>query len=774
MRAQTLKLTARFCAVVAFSSNSPVFAQHSLPTIDVGGVARSQGVRNSGPTSSAAARSAQAAPPQAPRPAVAQQTAPKPQLDTVASTASRLGLTPRQTPASIYTMGYEEMRERGFFLVQDAVASFPGVTVGDDPASPASFSMRGFTGNQITILRDGLYLGPPGMINRPANSFNVQSVEVLKGPASVLYGQGAVGGVINVRTKEPEFGPTRMDGLISAGSFNTLNLGVGVSTQLNEQMAARVDVSRSSSSGFVDNAPSNSFNLTASLLWKPSSNFNVKFGMDFMADNLSPYFGTPLIPGAFTRSRIGGAINSRDGQVLDRDMRFKNYNVADPLLASTQIMPTAVVTWTPTDNISVKDTAYYLHADRAWKNAESFTFLGPNNGQVDAFGNPIPPGSIGRDRFYVFHNQNTYGNILTATIDHDLFGFKNKALIGADLSTTHFVRDRGFPDAGFADFVVAWNPSQRSLGIFPGEYPIRRSPTRVDRYAGLFEDVLQLTPALKLVTGARYEFERLDRVNYNQDGTFNPRTSFRRNFHPFNFRAGAIYDLTSDVSVYGQYTTAQDPVGANYLLVNANQNFNLSSSRQGEVGVKASFDNGRGEATIALYEIRRSNILTQTGQDRATNVGSQMSRGVELSSNFWITPQWRMNVNAAYTFTRYGFFVDPANGLNASGLRPPNVPTWTANMWTVYSRPVDLPLDVAFGLRYVGDRTGNNSNTLFLTGYLLADTYATYHLTENLDATLRINNLFDKTYVQWASVFYPGQVLLGAPRSFSFALTTKF
>ncbi len=169
----------------------------------------------------------------------------------------------------------------------------------------------------------------------------------------------------------------------------------------------------------------------------------------------------------------------------------------------------------------------------------------------------------------------------------------------------------------------------------------------------------------------------------------------------------------------------QYPVGSNYLLVNANQNFNLSSSRQGEVGAKASFDNGRGEAMIALYEIRRSNIVNQSGLDRVTNVGRQMSRGVELSSNFYITTQWRMNVNAAYTFARYSFFVDPANGLNASGLRPPNVPTWTANMWTVYSRPADLPLDVAFGLRYVGDRTGNNSNTLFLTGYLLADTYAT-------------------------------------------------
>ncbi|CAN2536594.1 hypothetical+protein [Methylocapsa aurea] len=101
----------------------------------------------------------------------------------------------------------------------------------------------------------------------------------------------------------------------------------------------------------------------------------------------------------------------------------------------------------------------------------------------------------------------------------------------------------------------------------------------------------------------------------------------------------AIYDVTKEISLYGQYTTAKDPIGSAIYVVNATQNLNLSSSRQYEVGAKASFQDGKGEATLALYEIHSANILTRTTQNTASNIGSQMSRGVEASANFLITPQ---------------------------------------------------------------------------------------------------------------------------------------
>jgi len=731
----------------------PALAQESLPTIDIG--AEGSG---SGSGSRPAARGG----------------APRAPLDTKAPTSSRLGLTPRQTPASVHMMGKEEMRERGFDQAEAAVAAFPGVIYGSNPTAPASYSMRGFSGSQVTVLRDGVFLGPANFTNRPANSFNLEAVEVLKGPASLLHGQGAIGGVVNIRMKEPTFGPTRFEGMLSAGSFGTIDAGVGVNAQLRDDLAARLDISRNRSSGWVDNSPSHTFNLTASALWRPTQDFSVKFGMDYLQDALTTYYGTPLVPADYARSPMHDVVSSSRGLVIDRDMRFKNYNTADAYMPATQFMPTARVIWKPTSEITITDNAYYFFADRKWNNAEPFTFLGLNNGQFDAAGNPVPAGSIARSRFYVFHDQNKIGNTVTATVDHPIFGFDNTFLLGADVNFTHFIRDSGFPTAAIADYVDAWNPSQGSLGVYPGSYPVRRAPTRFDDYAGLFEDVLSLRPDLKLVTGARYDFERLDRVNYNQNGLFNPNTSFRRNFHPFNFRVGLIYDVTQDLTVYGQYSTAKDPIGSAIYVVNAAQNFDLSSSRQYEVGAKTSFDGGRGEATLALYEIHRSNILTQTTPNTASNVGSQMSRGVEFATSFQLAPQWKVSLNAAYTYARYGFFYDPATRVLASGNRPPNVPTWTANLWTTYSNIADLPLDVGFGLRFVDSSAGNNQNTLYLKGYVVADASLTYHVAEGIDVRARVNNLSDAVYVQWANIGYPDQVILGAPRSVTLGVWTSF
>ena len=189
---------------------------------------------------------------------------------------TRLGLTAKETPATIDTIDAKTMEERGYDHVEQAADSFPGVTSGGSPGDPVGLSVRGFTVNEISMLRDGIYQGPASMVNRPGNTFNLQSVELLEGPSSVLYGQGAVGGTLNVVTKQPVFGPTTQDGQFSYGSFNTVTAGAGVNTQLNDSVAVRMDLSRTSSSGYVHDDDPNSLNFTGSLLWKMSDAVTLK------------------------------------------------------------------------------------------------------------------------------------------------------------------------------------------------------------------------------------------------------------------------------------------------------------------------------------------------------------------------------------------------------------------------------------------------------------------------------------------------------------------
>ena len=676
------------------------------------------------------------------------------ELDLESSTASRLGLSLREIPATVDQISAGEILTRGFRTVEEATVSLPGITSGGTPGSPSLFSMRGFTADQITVLKNGLYLGPANMVARPGNTFNIQGIDVLKGPASVLFGQGAIGGAVNVISKVADFKEDSFQALGSYGSFETFSSGLGGNRILSDKVAARVDASYHRSAGYVDNTPSDSFNVTGSVLWKPSSELSVEFAMDYLKDNLSEYFGTPLVSASFGTQPLRSILSSADGRVIDRRTRFVNYNVADARIKSWQVWPRVNLYWTPSDSVTVTSKSYYFHAERDWVNAEQFVFNPATN-------------LIDRDRFFVLHNQDLAGTQLTASFKHSLFGLDNTFLVGLDYSHLDFVRSRGFPDG---DSVDPFNPAPGAFGPL-----VRRvSPTRWDQGAIFFEDALSLTPELKLVTGLRIERMWLTRENFNVAGQFLPATSFKRTYKPFNVRAGLVYDIAPNISTYASYSSGKDPVGSNIFLVNAGENFSLSNSRQFEIGLKADAAGGRATFTIAAYSIKRKNVLTLIATDTLSNVGSQKSQGVEVSAEGKITNNWTLIGSATYVDAEYGQFVDPNYGIDATGNTPPNVPRITASIWTTVRNIGGLPLEVGGGLRYVDDRFSNSANSVTLKDYVLGIVYATVELSPNIALTGRVNNVFDKAYAQWGDIFYPNQVTLGEPRRFEISALARF
>ena len=480
-----------------------------------------------------------------------------------------------------------------------------------------------------------------------------------------------------------------------------------------------------------------------------------------LRDSLPSYYGTPLIPTANAIDPLKGVVKSTKGLTVDGATQFANFNVSDSEHRSTTVEPTATLTWQPADNVTVTNRAYMFYAERRWQNAESYTYL-PATGSA--------PAQVGRDRFYVYHQQHQIGDTLDVTVQNQILGFDNKYTVGLDASYLQFIRDSGFPSADFADFVNPYAVNQGKFGSFPGEFPPKHSPTHITDVAAFAEDVFSVTKALKLVTGVRYEYYKLDRDNYTQNGTFNATTSFDTTYHPNNYRVGLVYDLLPELTLYGQFVTAQDPPGSNVFLANAGQINGLSGSNQSEIGAKSVFWGGRAQATLSLYDIDRDNILVTTTNNTVANVGSQRSRGVELSGAVLVTPQWKISGNASYTHARYGTFVDPNSGLNASGNTPPDVPTYSAGLWTVYAGAFGAPVDLGGSVRYVGSRMGDYLGSLKLDGYTLIDLSATYHARPGFDVTGRVGNLLNKTYAQWADVNYPTEVILGEPRSFTVGL----
>jgi iron complex outermembrane receptor protein len=696
-------------------------------------------------------------------------------LEQFTPTGSRLGLSAQELPATLEVIDNDEMLGRGFFNVQQAADSQAGVTSGGSPGNQSQFSMRGFTGNQITVLRNGLYIGPSNMTNRDQNSFNVGSVEILKGPASVLYGQGAIAGAVNVVDKAPSFGTPQVEGLASSGSFDTTNVGIGGTTHFGDTLALRADFSRTATQGYVQRDPSNTTEGTVTALWKPSSTLDVQFTIDWLQDNPSTYYGTPLVPASFAAQPLTGVISSSTGQALDQRMQFVSYNVGDASIHSTQSWPQLLLKWTPNEHLTVQNFVYYFHARRAWQNAETYTF-NPTTQRID------------RDRFYVFHQQNLLGDEGSVSYKGTVFGLPNTVVGGFDYSHLNFNRIRGFPcgegtNGGCPDPVTGlippgvdpFNPSPGLFGplLQNGEIVPRTSPTHWNDYAVFFEDVIDLAAPLKLVTGGRYDRLDLDRQNFNTQGK-DVGNGFSQAYSSANWRVGLVYNVNDHVTPYLSWTTGKDPPGTNNIfLVNAPEGqFALSSSHQIEAGVKARTPGGSADMTLAVYDIKKSNLLVQTGQEAQANA-SQTSKGIEVTTNFKPTRDWTVSANAAYTDSVYTAFTDPASGASYTDVQPANIPRWTANLWTSLRNIGNFPLEIGGGVRYIGNRPGNTANSLILEHYALFNSYASYELKPGILVTGRVNNLFNKAYAQWADIYYPTQLMLGQRRYWELGLYVK-
>lgn len=681
-------------------------------------------------------------------------------LGALTDTGSRLGLSGLETPASIDIIDSETMRMRGLKSVTEAAESLVGVLSGEAPGEPSSFSMRGFQQNQITILRDGLRAGPANMTMRPQNTFNLERVEILKGPASVLYGEGAVAGTVNMVTKKPKLRDDfEGEALLSYGRYNTWEAGLGFEGPVGQGAAFRVDVSSAESDGWIDRADSRSTNVTAAFLWAPKDNLEFLVTGDYLDDDLPSYWGTPYVTEAFAgENALTNVVASTDGRTIDGRTRFVNYNVSDHVSESDHFWSRFQTTWNITDDVTLRNQTYYFTADRRWINSEQYPFNEAS-------------GTIDRDRFFVLHDQKMFGNRLDLVAHTHLAGKESTSVVGVDFSDLDFDRERGFPDG---DSVDVLNPVPGTFGPLDR----RLSPTKIDTLALFFENQLKLTDAFSIVSGVRYDDIDLVRDNFGVDGTFIPSQSFSRNFQPFSWRIGGVYEFRPSMMVYAQHSTAQDPPSSSSLfLVNANRDFGLSDATQWEVGFKGQLEGvlggGKSEITVSLYDIERDNILTQISQTEASNIGSQTSRGVEVSFSTDATDRWRIGGNASYIDSEYGLFIDPDFGIDATGNRPPNVPEWAVNLWTSVSDIGGLPIEIGGGARYISDRFANTANTNELLSYTLIDVFAAYAF-ESSRVMVRVRNATDEVFAPWADIFYPDQIVLGSPRTFEVSLHTKF
>lgn len=706
----------------------------------------------------------------APKPAVPAAAAPTPlNSNAVAESASRLGLTVRETPATVEVISAETMREQGYRTVSEVAQGAVGVTSGDAPGEPAGFSMRGFTNSQINTLYNGIKIGPQNMTSRIMDTANLEAVEFLKGPASLISGEGAAGGAINFVTKQPHTGPIRNEADFSYDSLNSFRAHYGSGGSTNVQgLDYRFDISRSSLNGFVDDTNTKTLDVSGQLNYRVSDSLKVWGAIEYREDRGKAYWGAPLVPIAFSGSHAttgivsGNYFNRTDlGAVTIDDRTFNtNYNVLDNRNVAQEVWLRGGFELKLAPDLTLKSQVYGYGAERTWFNNEVEAFDSTNN-------------QVYRERFYVAHSQRLVGNITDLIWDTNIAGFDNRLVTTLSSSYLDFVRP------GAAKFPNDYVPLVGFDRGFYGELATKQQTARIDNEALSFEDRLKLTRTFALIGGLRVEHIGLDRNSTDQNGLVNAGFPFTKDWAPVTGRIGYTWEAVPGLTFFSQYATGADISANNIFLLLPIQPLDLTTARTYETGVKHLFWDNRAEWSFSAYDILRKNVYAAAGGQALNIAGRQESKGVELAASVRPIEPLRLWGNIAYVDARYADY--NFVGGSFSGNTPPNVPRIVANAGASWRFFTSWPVELGIVGRHVGDRYNTDANTVTMNAYTVGDVYAfvdipktVFNAVDQARLTFRVRNFTDKRYAIWGDPFYPDQILLGAPRTYEISAAFKW
>ncbi|MCX5727449.1 MAG: TonB-dependent siderophore receptor [Nitrospirae bacterium] len=661
-----------------------------------------------------------------------------------------------ETPLNVQVVTQQVLRDQQVINLSDALKNVSGVTTtsaGTSSAAGAS-AFQGGTGQSIflrgfqseTFFRNGFRLQQGAASREMAN---VESVEVLKGPAAILYGLVEPGGMVNVITKQPLATPyyslTQQFG--SYQFYRTLADATGPLTK-DDTLLYRMNMSYQNSDSFRDFVEKKDVFLAPVLRWNigPRTQATAEFEYNHQRLGLDSGF-IPLV----------------NGQLLNMP-RSRNYGEFSPGTVETYF---GSFNWSHgfTDNWSVK---------------HSFSV---NQRAVDLSQYIFP---LFTDNINVFRElqsnrtqYNTYSTNLDLTGHFETAGLKHTLLIGGDY---YRLNTRNNGSQAFDDpTIFALNFS--SIGLFNPVHPgtpftqplisIIRNQNRVDQYGLYVQDQVTLPYDIHVTGGFRYQnIFQSSQTQFNPVFGIPPSTS-GASADAVTPRVGVLWHPQHWLSFYGNYV---ESFGPNPGTTFGGQPIAPSNARQYEGGIKTEFFGGRLRATFAYFDLTKTNIATADPVHPGFSIpiGAARSRGPEVDIQGEILPGW----NIIATYANIDAFISQSNdsGFLAPGTRLFNVPRNTGSFWTTYT----FQAGELSGLKLGGGTTIRDGQTaccdtpaLSIPGYVTVDLLTAYSRNVGdvrVSTQLNVNNLLDQHYFTGlftdSAFSNAGYADFGAPRTF--------
>jgi iron complex outermembrane receptor protein len=761
------------------AQTTPDDGQKSLPQINVAAPRKRQPGRPSKPSIGAPGASTPAG--TAPGPAGG-GTAPPSPLNTggVAESASRLGLTVRQTPATVEVVDQQTMKDQGYRTTPEVVQGTVGVLSLDAAGAPGGFSMRGFEFGQVNVLYDGIKIGPQSFVSRIMDTVNLDRVEFLKGPSSLMSGDGAIGGAVNYVSRQPTTGPIRNEAFISADSLGSIRSGFTSSGSTSLQgLDYYIGIGEARVNSFIDDVHKDLTNVSARFNYRMSDVFKTFVAVEYRRDAGNSYWGTPLVTTSFAGSHSTSGIVSGTNPTslsftgdqlgpvtIDSRTLKTNYNVLDNFTGARELWLRTGFEWALTDHVTLKSQVYSYQTKRTWLDSETYAFNDVTN-------------TIDRDRFFVSHDQKVYGNVTDLVWNSQIFGMENRvaAQLAASSNDILFKEDfGGFPVPG--ENIAVVGPDRGFYGAFTD---LETRSSHLNTVAGSFEDRLKLTPTFALIGGVRVEDLALTRNALDADGAVLSNFPFTKTWTPVSYRAAYTWEPIRNLVFYSQYATAFDPAIGSVFSISPTSPLLLTSSRIYETGVKQLFWDNKAEWTFSAFDIARRNVI-QPGPNRTFKIAGEVAtKGIEIAAAVRPIEGWKLWGNLAFLHTRFTDF--DVDGCPCTGNTPPNVAPIVANAGASYRyEGWWWPVEVGASVRHVGARFLREDNAITMDAYTVADAFLFVDIEKSLllpaiDKTrlaFRVRNLTNRAYAAFSDPGYPDQVYLGAPRTYEVSLAFKF
>ncbi|MDT3718663.1 TonB-dependent siderophore receptor [Pseudomonas oryzihabitans] len=634
------------------------------------------------------------------------------------------------TPQTVNTVPAQVIQDQQALSLRSVLSNVSGITFNAGEGgggSGDSINIRGFSANsniQIDGLRDSTQ-------NNRTDTFNLESVEVIKGPNSVFGGAGTTGGSINLISKKPQERQfTRIGAGLGTDSYRRLTLdtnqplqGVGTDSAFRLNLMAHENDVPSR-----DKVDRERWGIAPSLALGLSDDTRLTLSYFHQTDNNLPDYGVPVLNG----KRLAG---------VDHEDYFGYSNIDHEDINNNVF--TVELEHRFNDNLSLQNLTRYSRIQRD-------TVISAPQLRLIGGGRYLPGGPQGYGRDIT---SEMWTNQTNLTGNFDTLGLGHAFVLGAEFSREDYDRDTYtenlvFPASGYS----LSNPPGRYAGPTNQQTTALVSNTLVDKAVYAF-DTIALNDHWDVNLGLRYDwFDGDSDSTPVSNGVRGAKTQLSSDDGKLSGRAGLVFKPAPNGRIYVAYGTSFNPSAENLTTTGAglsatNQDLEPEKNKTWELGTKWEFLDRRLELDGALFRVEKTNARETLADNSIALVGEQRVQGIELGATGRLTQQWNVYANFTFLDSETLKAADTAAGRAREGQALANTPPRSFNLWTTYELPAGWR--VGYGTRYVSERNlTSNDDGIKLDQYWLHNAMLGYRVNRNLDLQLNVNNLFDKEYVE--------------------------